>query len=70
MIDNYYNTKETVEEYIQLAKDVSGIELIDKFKNYLQKKSSLLELGSGPGTDWEILKKTFNTVGSDNSTKF
>lgn len=29
-----------------------------------------MELGSGPGTDWEILNKDYQVVGSDNSTEF
>lgn len=66
----YYHTKESVEEYIRLAKDVSGKELIEKLEQVLPAKSFLLELGSGPGTDWKILNEFYNVVGSDNSTEF
>ena len=70
MKTDYYNTKESVEEYIKLAEGVNGYELIEKLKAFLPEESSLLEIGSGPGTDWEILKKTFNVIGSDYSSEF
>lgn len=70
MIQNYYKTKESVEEYIRLAKDVNGKELIDKLKLYLPSHSTLLEIGSGPGTDFEILKSRYKVTGSDYSHEF
>lgn len=70
MEEEYYHTKESVEEYIRLAKDVSGIELIVKFKEFLPLKSSVLEIGSGPGTDWKILNNSYHVIGSDNSQEF
>lgn len=66
----YFKTKETVEEYIRLAKDVSGKQLIEKLKQILPPNSVLLEIGSGPGTDWKILNESYNVTGSDNSTEF
>lgn len=70
MTEDYYKTKKSVEEYIRLAKDVNGGELIEKFKKFLPPKADLLEIGTGPGTDWNILKRDFNVVGSDNSKEF
>ena len=70
MEGEYYKTKESAQEYIRLAKDVSGVQLIEKLKQLLPPKSSLLEIGSGPGTDWNILNQTYNAVGSDNSLEF
>ena len=70
MEGEYYKTKESVDEYIRLAKDVNGGELIEQLKEVLPPNSMLLEIGSGPGTDWRILNKTYNVIGSDNSTKF
>lgn len=67
---DYYKTKESVEEYIELAKDVNGGKLIEKLKTFLPAKSSLLEIGTGPGTDWNILKEDFEVTGSDNSQEF
>ena len=70
MEGEYYKSKESVEEYIKLAKEVNGSELIEKFSEFLPTDSLLLEIGSGPGTDWEILNKSYNVTGSDNSTEF
>ena len=70
MSKEYYKTKESVEEYIKLAEGYDGAELIEKLKNYLPVNSSILEVGSGPGTDWEILNKTLKVVGSDSSDEF
>lgn len=70
MTINYYKTKETVDEYIRLAKDVNGGDLIEKLKVFLPSDASLLEIGTGPGTDWNILKEDYKLVGSDNSPEF
>lgn len=70
MNDNCYKTKESVEEYIKLAKDVDGGQLIKKLNNFLPSNSLLLEIGSGPGIDFQILKKDYRVVGSDYSTEF
>jgi trans-aconitate methyltransferase len=70
METKYYHTKESVEEYIEMAKDVSGIEHINILKEYLNDSSEILEIGSGPGTDWNILNKDYYVVGSDNSKEF
>ncbi|WP_298531352.1 trans-aconitate 2-methyltransferase [uncultured Algibacter sp.] len=71
MSNGYYKTEVSVKEYIKLAKDVNGAELIEKLKPFLSLNSSILEIGSGPGSDWEILKRRNNkVVGSDNSKEF
>ena len=70
MNKGYYKTKESVKEYIKLAKDVNGKQLIEKLEQVLPANSVLLELGSGPGTDWKILNESYEVVGSDNSTEF
>jgi len=70
MTKDYYNTKESVEEYIRLAKDVNGGELIKKLKEFIPPNSIILEIGTGPGTDWNILNEDYKVVGSDNSKEF
>lgn len=70
MNQNYYQNKESVEEYIRLAKDVNSGQLIRKLKDFLPTNSLLLEIGSGPGTDFQILKKDYRVVGSDFSEEF
>ena len=70
MNGDYYKTKASAEEYIRLAKDVSGAQLIAQLKPVLSAGSSLLEIGSGPGTDWTILNESYEVTGSDNSKEF
>lgn len=70
MEEHYYQTKASVKEYIKAAEGFNGKLLIEKLREYLPSGSSLLEIGSGPGTDWNILEKDYQVVGSDNSTEF
>ncbi len=70
MEGDYYKTKESVSEYIKLAKDVNGKALIEKLKRILPLNSSLLEIGTGPGSDWNILNNSYKAIGSDNSPEF
>ena len=70
MSGEYYKTQESVNEYIHSAKGFDGSELIDKLIQILPQHSTLLEIGSGPGTDWKLLSKIYNVVGSDNSKEF
>jgi len=70
MAGEYYKTKASVEEYIKAAEGYNGKQLIEKLNEYLPEGSSLLEIGSGPGTDWKLLKNHYKVVGSDNSTEF
>ena len=59
--EDFYKTQEGVNQYIKMAEGVDSSQLKD---------SSLLELGSGPGTDWRLLNEHFNVTGSDNSAEF
>ncbi len=70
MEGEYYKTKESVQEYIQAAKGFDGKELIEKLAKFLPKDTTVLELGSGPGSDWAILDKSYQVTGSDNSSEF
>jgi trans-aconitate methyltransferase len=70
MTEKFYHTKESVKQYIQMAKDVNGRELIEKMEQFLAHDSKLLEIGSGPGTDWNILKTKYDVTGSDYSKEF
>ena len=70
MQNEYYKTRESVAEYIEMAKDVSGKDLIDQFRKYFPGKAKILELGSDPGTDWKILSQYFDVTGSDYSMEF
>ena len=66
----YYHTKESVKEYIRMAEGHDGRQLINRLKKFLPAGSALLEIGSGPGTDWSILKESYDVTGSDNSSEF
>ena len=66
----YYNTKKGIKEYIKRSEDWDGSKLIKILKKHLPKKSTLLELGIGPGRDFDILKKTYIVTGSDSSQVF
>jgi len=66
----YYHTKASVDEYIKQARGHNGRYAIMKLRKYLPDGSSLLELGSGPGTDWQILQQYYKITGSDNSAEF
>jgi len=70
MSGEYYKTKESVKEYIQLAKEVSGIALIRQLEKELPKNAAVLEIGTGPGTDWKLLNKKYQVIGSDFSKEF
>ena len=49
---------------------MSGNHLIERLKKVLPLNSDVLEIGSGPGTDWRILNSSYNVTGSDNSKEF
>lgn len=70
MDGEYYKTQESVEEYIRLADGYNGQQLIEKLKLVLPEASSVLEIGSGPGTDWKILSESYDVAGSDYSPVF
>ena len=70
MEKDYYKTYESVAEYIRLAEGVNGEKLIAKLEQFLPHHSTLLEIGSGPGSDWKILNKIYKVIGSDNSLEF
>ena len=53
-----------------MADGYDGRELIELLKKYLKKGSSVLELGMGPGKDFDILSENFQVTGSDSSSVF
>jgi len=66
----YYHSQESVEEYIRLAKDVDGSAHIAELIPYLTNGAKVLELGTGPGKDWNLLSEHYTVVGSDYSKEF
>lgn len=70
MNNSYYHTKESVDEYTKAAEGFNGKHLIEQLKKHLPSKSTLLEIGSGPGADFKLLKKGYSAIGSDFSAEF
>lgn len=66
----YYDTKKGIQEYTKRSEKWGGQKLIKILKKHLPKKSTLLEIGMGPGRDFDILKKIYTVTGSDNSKIF
>lgn len=66
----YYHTKDSVEEYIRMAEGHDGRQLIARLEEFLPAGSTLLEIGSGPGSDWKLLNKRYRVTGSDYSRVF
>ena len=66
----FFDTEEGVSEYLEMAKGHDGRELIEKLSDYLPADSTILELGMGPGNDLEILSRSYEVTGSDNSNLF
>ena len=70
MSEQYYHTRDSVDEYIKMAEGYNGRKLIEKFRKFIPAQSSMLELGSGPGSDFDILKDDYELTGSDMSSEF
>lgn len=66
----YFDDEKNVEAYVKMAEGYDGRALIEILKKYLKKGSTVLELGMGPGTDFEILSESYEVTGSDNSKVF
>lgn len=66
----YYDTKKGISEYSNRSQKWGGTKLIKILKKYLPKNSTLLEIGIGPGRDFDILKKIYIATGSDHSKAF
>lgn len=66
----FFDESKNVEAYLKMAEGYDGKELIDELVKYLDKGSSLLELGMGPGKDLDMLKQHFKVTGSDKSKVF
>lgn len=66
----FWDDRENVDQYIEMAAGYDGRELVEILKGYLPVGSSVLELGMGPGVDLDILARYFHATGSDNSRIF
>lgn len=66
----FFDQEKNVKQYIEASEGLDGRILIEILKKHLKPGSTVLELGIGAGKDLELLGKTFNATGSDNSHLF
>jgi cyclopropane fatty-acyl-phospholipid synthase-like methyltransferase len=66
----YYENKKNVETYINFIPSHDGSALVNKLVAALPAASKVLEIGIGPGKDFEKLARHFDVVGSDYSSEF
>lgn len=66
----YFDDERNVEEYISMAEGYDGRQFIPVLRQYLKDGLTVLELGMGPGKDFELLSEYFQVTGSDNSQVF
>ena len=67
---SYYHDPKNVESYLKMAEGYDGQLLIDALRAYLPDGATVLELGMGGGTDFELLNEHYTTTGSDYSPEF
>jgi len=66
----YFNDEKKVDEYIEMAEGYDGRELMPILTRHVREGASVLELGMGPGKDYEILSEHYRVTGSDSSQVF
>jgi len=66
----YYDDSKHVDEYIHMCDEYDGKNIYELLAKHLNKGSTLLELGSGPGLDIKNLKEYYKISGSDLSEEF
>jgi len=66
----YYDTKKGIIEYSKRSQKWGGKKLFKILRKCLPKNSTLLEIGMGPGRDFDFLKKIYKATGSDKSKIF
>lgn len=67
---DFYDKEENIESYSNFIPTHDGAELVCVLGSYLGKGSTVLELGIGPGKDFERLSRDYRVTGSDNSRVF
>jgi len=66
----FYDKKENIDKYTKFIPSYDGAELVQVLSTHLAKSSTVLELGIGPGKDFERLANDYEVTGSDNSLVF
>ena len=70
MEQDYYENEANVESYSKFTPSHDGGLLVDALAAWLPEGATVLELGIGPGKDYQLLSQRFNVTGSDFSTAF
>ena len=66
----YYEDPANVENYSKFTPSHDGGPLVDAFAAWVPDGSTVLELGMGPGKDFQLLAERFKVTGSDFSNTF
>jgi trans-aconitate methyltransferase len=66
----YFDERKNVDDYIHMAEGYDGRDLIAVLQKHLPARSTVLELGMGPGKDLDLLAQTYQVTGSDYSNVF
>jgi cyclopropane fatty-acyl-phospholipid synthase-like methyltransferase len=67
---DYYENAANIESYSKFTPSHDGGLLVDVLSAWLPEGSSVLELGIGPGKDYQLLSQRFKVTGSDFSNAF
>lgn len=67
---SFYHEKENAEAYAAMCEGYDASAQLKLLYQYLPEGSAVLELGSGPGNDLELLLKRYDATGSDYSPAF
>jgi len=65
-----YDTDDGVDRYIEMCAGADGREHVERLKQLLPEGAQVLELGMGPGADFELLRNHFSVLGTDTSFVF
>jgi len=66
----FYHDKKNAESYAAICEGYNASEQLEMLYERLPEGASVLELGSGPGNDLELLDSRFQVTGSDYSPAF
>lgn len=67
---SFYYEKENAEAYAAMCEGYDASAQLKLLYQYLPEGSAVLELGSGPGNDFELLREKYDVTGSDYSPAF
>ena len=67
---DFYSDPSKVDEYEKMCDEYDGTEIYNVLDKHLTINSTLLELGSGPGSDIQYFQKRYRITGSDLSEEF